>query len=107
MADELLDTLTRFDVEIVLPDMERVVDERVRSLRDDMNTGFDETLKKLDRLDSEYVALQAATSRLEVNAQSIEQKLDRMALRSEVLELREKVSLLEQRLARLESDLTH
>lgn len=58
VADDLLQVLTRFHREVVLPDIERVVDERldarISSLREEMLSNFDAIYKKLDRLESEY-----------------------------------------------------
>ena len=54
MADDLLQVLTRFHREVVLPDLERVVDARIGPLREEMLSNFDAIYKKLDRLESEY-----------------------------------------------------
>lgn len=56
MAEEpvTLSTLARFHREVILPDLERVVGEKVdaseRRLRDEMQTGFDALATRLDRL---------------------------------------------------------
>lgn len=69
MADDLLNVLTRFHREVVVPDIERIVDSRLEvrigSLRDEMLTNFDAVFKRLDRLESEYHSLTAAGSRSE------------------------------------------
>lgn len=57
MADDLLTVLTRFHREILLPDVERIVEERLAPLRDEMLANFDAVFKRLDRLESEYHAL--------------------------------------------------
>ena len=105
MADDLLQVLTRFHREVVLPDLERVVDARISPLREEMLANFDAVFRRLDRLESEYQALSAAVERLEKRMTSIEEKIDKLALRSELEELRERVVALEQRIAELESQL--
>ena len=109
MTDDLLGVLTRFHREVVLPDIERIVDDRLEAtigaLREDMLSNFDALYKRMDRLDSEYHALTAAVGRLEERMRSMEQKLDRAALQSEVLGLKERVIALEQRIAEIEAEL--
>jgi hypothetical protein len=67
MPDDLLQVLTRFHREVVLPDIERVVDSRfmkVDQLRDEMLTHFDAIYHRLDRLETEYqMAHNGATQR--------------------------------------------
>ena len=53
MADDLIQVLTRFHREVVMPDVERVLDERLtpvreemRSFRDDTNAHFDSIYQK-------------------------------------------------------------
>lgn len=109
MADDLLNVLTRFHQEVVLPDLERVVDERLDSrigpLQQVMLANFDAISKRLDRLETEYQSLRAGVQRIEERLASLEQKLDKMALRSELIELKERVAMLEHRIAELEADL--
>jgi chromosome segregation ATPase len=109
MADDLWTVLTRFHREVVVPDLERIVDERlderINPLRREMLAGFDAIYKRLDRLESEYQALRAGVQRVEERLAAFEQKIDRMALRSELLELKERVALREQKIAEIETDL--
>jgi predicted nuclease with TOPRIM domain len=94
MADELYDVLTRFHREVVIPDMQRMIGE----VRSEVLSHFDTLYKRLDRLESEYQALRAAVIR-------IEEKLDRTALRSELLELKARVATLEEKIAELENEI--
>jgi predicted nucleic acid-binding Zn-ribbon protein len=105
MSDDLLNVLTRFHREVVVPDIERIVDAKITPLREEMLANFDAVFRRLDRLESEYQALSAAVGRLEKRMTSIEEKIDKLALRSELEELRERVVALEQRIAELESQL--
>ena len=54
--DDLVQALTKFHREIVLPDIERIVGNAVegseRRLRDEMQTGFDALAQRLDRLET-------------------------------------------------------
>src|SRR2546428_301367 len=61
MPEELISVLTRFDREVVLPDIERIVtdaiagvDSRVSRLRDETLSHFDAVYKRFDRLEVEY-----------------------------------------------------
>jgi chromosome segregation ATPase len=105
MADDLLGVLTRFHREVVVPDLERIVDERIAPLREEMLANFDAVFRRLDRLESEYTALSAAVSRIEQRLTAVEQKIDKLALRSELLELKERVHALEQKIAEIEAQL--
>lgn len=105
VSEELLNVLTQFHREVVLPDIERIVDAKITPLREEMLANFDAVFKRLDRLDSEYAALSAAVQRLEERMSTIDQKLDKMALRSEVVELKERVLALEKRIEELEAEL--
>jgi predicted nuclease with TOPRIM domain len=89
----------------VIPDMQRMIGEvrsevrnEVGDLRNDMLAHFDALYKRLDRLESEYQTLRAAVTR-------IEEKLDRTALRSELLELKARVATLEEKIAELENEI--
>jgi hypothetical protein len=58
MADDLLGVLTRFHREVVLPDIERIVDERISSeiapFWQEMLSHFDAIHKRFDRLETQY-----------------------------------------------------
>ena len=57
------------------------------------------------RLDTEYHALRAAVLRLEDRMASVDEKLDRMAMRSELVELKDQVAHLTERIVELEKAL--
>jgi phage shock protein A len=105
MAEDLLRVLTRFHREVVLPDLERVVEGRLAPLREEMLANFDAVFKRLDRLESEYTALSAAVARIEKRLEGVDQKIDKLALRAELLELKERVHALEQKIADIEAQL--
>lgn len=109
MSDDLFRVLTRFHQEVVLPDIKRVVetklDQQLRGFRDEVLSSLDAVFQKLDRLDSEYQSLRAAVDRLEMEARTISGKIEKMALRSEVAGLKEKMATLEARLNAIEADL--
>ena len=96
----------RFDREVLLPDVGRVVGGTVEGLetrlRDDLQSGFDALAQRLDRLETEYQMLLVGLRRVEERLESIGK---RAALRTEVPELRSKMASLEARLAERESDI--
>src|SRR5581483_1189317 len=96
MAEELWQTLLRFHREVVKPEMQEIVDVRIDTLRDDMNSHFDAIYKRLDRIESELTAVKAGLRRLE-------ERIEAAALRSELEELRNRSAAIEQRLAALET----
>ena len=61
MEQELLNALARFHREVALPDITRIVDERVdgavSTIRNEMLTHFDGVYQRLDRLETEFQAL--------------------------------------------------
>ena len=69
---DLINVLTRFHREIVMPDIERTVDERlgrvdgrIDNLHNEMMTNFDYVFQRLSILSDEYHLLNAAVRRLE------------------------------------------
>ena len=48
--DNLVEVLTKFHREIVIPDIERIVGSSERRLRDEMHTMIDALAQRLDRL---------------------------------------------------------
>jgi hypothetical protein len=53
VAEDLVQILTRFHREVVLPDIERIVGEAVDGVEGRMATHFDELHKRFARLESE------------------------------------------------------
>lgn len=122
--DDLLQTLTRFHREVVVPDIERIVSGAVegseRRLRDEMHTIFDALAVRLDRLETEYhmlvVGLKRVEERLdrveqrlegvEQRLDRVEQRLDKVALRSELEALRGRVDGLQEQVRLLEARLS-
>lgn len=107
--DDLVQVLSRFHREIVVPDIERIVGNAVegaeRRLRDEMQAGFDALAQRLDKLETEYHMLVAGLERVEERLDRVEQRLDKMALRSELLELKARVDGLQEQVRTLEARL--
>ena len=62
MADNrpiTLSVLAKFHRDVILPDIQRVVGDAERRLRDEMHSGFDAVAQRLDRLETEYHMLVA------------------------------------------------
>ena len=105
----------RFHQEVIAPEFSRELEQRLGTLRselrDDMNTGFDAVYKRLERLEMELTAITGGLRRVEAQIASLEERLkklpnaDKIALRSELADVKDKVAELEQRIADLEKDL--
>jgi predicted nucleic acid-binding Zn-ribbon protein len=106
VGDDLIPILTRFHREIVLPDIERVVGNAERRLRDEMQTGFDAICQRLDKLETEYHMLVAGLKRVEERLDRVEQRLDKMALKSDLVELKARVDTLQAQVRALEERLS-
>jgi chromosome segregation ATPase len=118
-VEDLVQVLTKFHREIVLPDIERIVGAAEIRLRDEMQTGFDALAQRLDRLETEYHMLVVGLKRVEDRLEKVEgrldkveqrldrveQKLDKMALRSELVELKARVDGLQEQVHALETRL--
>jgi chromosome segregation ATPase len=129
VADDLLQTLTRFHREVVMPDVlqaiDRAFDERLTPFRNEVNGHFDAIYKRFDKLETEYYALCAAVARLEKRMESIEkrmgnveQSLDavegrltsieemmKIEIRNEIDEIKRRIATLQERVAELEAQL--
>ncbi len=113
MADDLLQTLTRFHREVVLPDIRRIVGEAVGGLEGRMAAHFDEVYKRFERLETEYHMLVAGLKRVEERLDRVESRLDavekqleKMALKSELSELKARVDGLQDQVRHLEERLS-
>lgn len=103
MADDLLKVLTRFHREVMLPDVERVVGDAERRIRDEMLTHFDGVYKRLDRLEQEYHSLSAAVARIEARLGTPDPGSESVTIQNEIRSLKKKVSDLQRRIEELES----
>jgi predicted nuclease with TOPRIM domain len=104
-VEDLVQILTKFHREIVIPDIERIVGKAFDGLRDEMQTGFDALAQRLDKLEIEYHMLVAGLKRVEERLDRVEQRLDKMALRSELLELKTRVEGLQEQVRVIEARL--
>ena len=95
---DILPILAKFHREVVLPDMQRIVGESETRLRDEIHTAFDALAQRLERLEIEYHMLVAGLKR-------VEERLDRVALKSEVQDLKARVEKLERKIAALDAEL--
>lgn len=79
MAEDLIQTLTRFHREVVMPDVVRVIDrafeEKLTPFRDEVLTNFDAVYKRFDDLAIEYQALKGGMIRLEQRMDRLEKTL--------------------------------
>jgi predicted nuclease with TOPRIM domain len=105
-VDNLVEVLTKFHQQIVVPDIERIVGATEQRLRNEMQTGFDALAQRLDRLEAEYHMLVAGLKRVEERLDRVEQRLDKMALRTELLDLKARVDGLQDQVRQLEERLS-
>src|SRR3954453_1221602 len=138
MKNDFFHALTRYHREVILPDVQRIVDDAVGPLRNDMNSQFDGLYVRFDRLESKYYALKSWMSRiderlarvekevqslnarmgrveselqlvksnltaLEMRVSDIEKKVDRLATETELVEIRQQIANLNDRVATLET----
>ncbi len=78
MADEIWNSLMRFHREVAVPEIVGPLRDEIASSRREALSNFDALYTRFDRLESDYQSLDAAVSR-------VEEKLDHVALRSELL----------------------
>lgn len=106
MPDDLLQVLTRFHREIVLPDVQRIVEDAigssVGSLRDEMYTLFDGIYVRMDRSEMELAAVKAGLARSETELAAVKAGLARVEARLTTVESR--LTTVESRLANIESE---
>ena len=111
MSEELVSVLARFHREVVLPDIERVVAERVAGLVnprfDAIDGHFDSVYHRLERLETENAAITAGLGRLEERLRGIEGRLGEVEQRLDTLEAEHRdlvatVRRLDERLSRVE-----
>jgi predicted nucleic acid-binding Zn-ribbon protein len=93
-VDDLVTVLAKFHRDVLLPDVERIVQASEQRVTDRMDGLFDALSKRIDRLETEYQMIVAGMKR-------IEERLDKMVLRSEFLELKGRVDQLQERLRHL------
>jgi len=63
-----------------------------------MLDGFDGVYKRIERLEMEYQAIRAGLYRLEQQVANLNERMDKVALRSELEELKARVAELEKQL---------
>jgi len=101
--EHLVQVLTKFHRDIIVPDIERIVGASEQRLRDEMQRGFAALAQRLDKLETEYHMLVSGLTRVEERLDRIEQRLDKTALRSELLELKSRVDELQGQVRALEA----
>ena len=99
--------LTRFHREVVMPDMERAIDERVGGLRNEMLTHFDGIYQRFDRLETEYHSIVEGLRRLDNRMDALEKRMAALESgeRNELEQLKAQILDLHDRLAIVEAQL--
>jgi predicted nucleic acid-binding Zn-ribbon protein len=115
-VEDLVQVLTRFHRDIVVPDIKRIVGDAVdgaeRRLRDEMHSLFDALAQQINDLKIEYHMLVAGVKRVEerldrVDARldAIEKSLEKMALRSELAAIHARMDSLQEHVRTLQARL--
>jgi len=112
MPDDLLQVLTRFHREVIVPDLDRRDEkyakaEQLGSLRNEMLSHFDAIYQRFDRLETEYQAIVAGLDRIEKRIGVLERRMTALEQngRNELDELKAQVLELRDRLAAVEANL--
>ena len=90
----------------MLPDIQRIVSAAVTQSGQRLNAHFDQLYKRLDRLETEYHMLVAGLKPVEERLEGLEKCMDKMALKSELLELKARVDALQAQMQALEERLS-
>jgi len=105
MNDDILHALTRYHREMILPDVQRIVEDAieksVRPLRSEMYSQFDGLYAHFNRLESEYYALKSWMSRIDERLTRIESEVQSLNERTSRVE--SKVESLNERMGVVES----
>src|SRR5258708_40256272 len=103
MKNDRFQVLTQFHREVILPDVQRIVDDAYGKLRNEMYTQFDGVYMRFDRLESEYYALKSWMSRLDERLARIESEVQSLNVRMSGVE--SEVQSLNARMGRVETEL--
>ena len=88
MSEELVQVLASFHREVVLPDMERVVQESERRLRNEMHGLTDGLAARMKHLETELGTALSGLKRVEERLDRVEQRLDGIEARLHDVEAR-------------------
>ncbi len=101
-----LATLTQFHREVMLPDVQRIVGEAVGELRREFGARFDEVNRHFDSVYQRFERLETEYHMLVVGLKRVEERLDKMVLKSELADLKARVDGLQEQIRVLEGRLT-
>jgi chromosome segregation ATPase len=127
MKNEMLQVLAQFHREVFLPDFQRIVDEAIEksvgSMRSEKSEYYglrswishlDDRLSRVEcdvqssnadmgRVESELRFVKSHLVALEMRVTDIENKIDRLATETELVEIRQQIVILNDRIAALET----
>ena len=100
-----LAVLAKFHQDVLLPDVQRIVGEAVDSLERRIDARFDGVYQRFDRLETEYQMIVAGLRRVEERLDALTEVEQKLALRSDLQQLKARVDALQQKIREVEGRL--
>lgn len=100
-----LAVLAKFHQDVFLPDVQRIVGEAVDSLERRIDAKFDGVYQRFDRLETEYQMIVAGLRRVEERLDALTEVEQKLALRSDLQQLKARVDALQQKIREVEGRL--
>jgi predicted nucleic acid-binding Zn-ribbon protein len=100
-----LAVLAKFHQDVFLPDVQRIVGEAVASLELRMDAKFDAVYQRFDRLETEYQMIVAGLRRVEERLDALAEAQQKLALRSDLQQLKARVDALQEQIREIEGRL--
>ncbi|HEX9985874.1 MAG TPA: hypothetical protein VGF69_21620 [Thermoanaerobaculia bacterium] len=124
MADEIMEAFARYHRDILTPELQEMrqdLREEIGLLRREVNAGFDRVYTRLERVETESVAIKAGLQRVELRLDRLEERVARIeaivengdrtrqleALEAELGQVKDRVSALEDTITRLRREVGH
>jgi len=90
MASSVAEKVPGWVGRILIPEIKRVVEKEVESLRCEMSAKFEAIDRKFEAIDSRFVAMDAKFEAVNARLDAIEKRFDVAVLKAQVKEIQEK-----------------
>lgn len=100
-----LAVLAKFHQDVFLPDVQRIIGEAVDSLERRIDAKFDAVYQRFDRLETEYQMIVAGLRRVEERLDALTEVQQKLALRSDLQQLKARVDALQEKIREVEGRL--